>query len=92
MRPTGVNALIVAVRMGATPRSDFGTSRLRSFTTRAALRNKALQLAEAKQHCAPYLAALGLLLNRAPLYAGPETVVHAFPVGQERTVSARKRP
>lgn len=30
---------------------------------------------EAKQHCAPYLAALGLLLNRAPLYAGPETVV-----------------
>ena len=34
-----------------------------------------LQRAEAKQHCAPYLAALGLLLNRAPLYAGPETVV-----------------
>ena len=32
---------------------------------------------EAKQHCAPYLAALGLLLNRAPLYAGPETVVAA---------------
>jgi molecular chaperone DnaK (HSP70) len=30
---------------------------------------------ELKQHCAPYLAALGLLLNRAPLYAGPETVV-----------------
>jgi DNA-K related protein len=30
---------------------------------------------EAKQHCAPYLAALGLLLNRTPLYAGPETVV-----------------
>jgi len=30
---------------------------------------------EAKQHCAPYLAALGQLLNRAPLYAGPETVV-----------------
>jgi hypothetical protein len=29
----------------------------------------------AKQHCAPYLAALGFLLNRAPLYAGPETVV-----------------
>ena len=26
-------------------------------------------------HCAPYLAALGLLLNRTPLYAGPETVV-----------------
>jgi hypothetical protein len=32
---------------------------------------------EAKQHCAPQLAALGLLLNRAPLYAGPETVVAA---------------
>jgi molecular chaperone DnaK (HSP70) len=36
---------------------------------------QALQRVEAKQHCAPYLAALGLLLNRAPLYAGPETVV-----------------
>ena len=36
-----------------------------------------LQRVEAKQHCAPYLAALGLLLNRAPLYAGPETVVVA---------------
>ena len=32
---------------------------------------------EAKQHCAPSLAALGLLLNRTPLYAGPETVVAA---------------
>jgi hypothetical protein len=32
-------------------------------------------LARAKRHCAPYLAALGLLLNRTPLYAGPETVV-----------------
>jgi molecular chaperone DnaK (HSP70) len=32
---------------------------------------------ELKQHCAPYLAALGLLLNRTPLYAGPETVVAA---------------
>ena len=32
-------------------------------------------LAAAKQHCAPYLVALGLLLNRAPLYGGPETVV-----------------
>ena len=38
---------------------------------------QALQRVEAKQHCAPYLAALGLLLNRAPLYAGPETVVVA---------------
>jgi hypothetical protein len=33
------------------------------------------QRVEAKQHCAPYLTALGFLLNRAPLYAGPETVV-----------------
>ena len=32
---------------------------------------------EAKQHCAPHLAALGLLLHRAPLYAGPESVVAA---------------
>ena len=38
---------------------------------------QALRRVEAKQHCAPYLAALGLLLNRAPLYAGPETVVVA---------------
>lgn len=37
--------------------------------------DNALQLSEAKQHCAPYLASLGLLLNRAPLYAGPEAVV-----------------
>jgi molecular chaperone DnaK (HSP70) len=36
-----------------------------------------LQRVEAKQHCAPYLTALGLLLNRTPLYAGPETVVAA---------------
>jgi hypothetical protein len=35
----------------------------------------AVALARAKRHCAPYLAALGLLLNRTPLYAGPETVV-----------------
>jgi molecular chaperone DnaK (HSP70) len=33
------------------------------------------ELATAKQHCSPYLVALGLLLNRAPLYAGPETVL-----------------
>jgi molecular chaperone DnaK (HSP70) len=32
-------------------------------------------LARTGQPCAPYLAALGLLLNRTPLYAGPETVV-----------------
>lgn len=35
----------------------------------------AADLAYEKKHCAPYLAALGLLLNRAPLYAGPEAVV-----------------
>jgi hypothetical protein len=28
-----------------------------------------------KQHAAPYLVALGLLLNRSPLYAGPEFVL-----------------
>jgi len=35
----------------------------------------AVTLAQTKRHCAPYLAALGFLLNRTPLYAGPETVV-----------------
>jgi hypothetical protein len=35
----------------------------------------AVTLAKAKRHCAPYLAALGLLLNRTPFYAGPETIV-----------------
>jgi molecular chaperone DnaK (HSP70) len=39
-------------------------------------------LAAAKQHCASYLVALGLLLNRSPLYAGPETVVAANHVEQ----------
>ncbi len=37
--------------------------------------DRAAALARAGKHCAPYLAALGLLLNRAPLYAGPEDVV-----------------
>ncbi len=32
-------------------------------------------LAEKRQHCAPYLVALGLLLNRTPLYAGIEDVL-----------------
>jgi molecular chaperone DnaK (HSP70) len=32
-------------------------------------------LAAESQHCVPQLAALGLLLNRAPLCAGPETVI-----------------
>ncbi|MBV9877004.1 MAG: Hsp70 family protein [Verrucomicrobia bacterium] len=35
----------------------------------------ARQLAINKQHCAPYLVALGLLLNRALFYAGPDYVV-----------------
>lgn len=35
----------------------------------------AVDLGRRKQHCAPYLTALGLLLNRSPLYAGPEAVV-----------------
>jgi molecular chaperone DnaK (HSP70) len=35
----------------------------------------AVHLMRSKRHCAPYLAALGLLLNRDPLYGGPETVV-----------------
>ncbi|MFO1155080.1 MAG: Hsp70 family protein [Rhodospirillales bacterium] len=35
----------------------------------------AAELAHRGGHAAPYLAALGLLLTRAPLYAGPETVV-----------------
>jgi len=37
--------------------------------------DEAAALARTGQPCAPYLAAAGLLLNRAPLYAGPETVV-----------------
>jgi molecular chaperone DnaK (HSP70) len=35
----------------------------------------AVSLARGRRHCAPYLAALGCLLNRVPLYGGPETVV-----------------
>lgn len=35
----------------------------------------AVELASGKSHCAPYLAALGSLLNRTPFYAGPESVV-----------------
>jgi DNA-K related protein len=42
----------------------------------------ASQLAREKKHCAPYLAALGLILSRAPLYAGPETVVSPDLVGR----------
>ncbi|MBK8174922.1 MAG: Hsp70 family protein [Rhodospirillales bacterium] len=36
-----------------------------------------VRLASAGQHCAPFLAALSQLLNRSPLYAGPEAVVSA---------------
>ena len=35
---------------------------------------RAQDLADKEEHCAPYLVALGLLLNRAPLYAGIEDV------------------
>ena len=35
----------------------------------------ARRLADAGGHCAPFLVALGLLLNRSPLYAGPEAVL-----------------
>jgi molecular chaperone DnaK (HSP70) len=56
---------------------------IQTFTSRA------LELSEAKQHCAPYLNALGLLLNRAPLYAGPETVV--VPEFVARTYAAFQR-
>jgi molecular chaperone DnaK (HSP70) len=40
----------------------------------------ARELAVKKLHSMPYLAALGLLLNRSPLYAGPEFVVPAVHV------------
>jgi hypothetical protein len=33
-----------------------------------------VELASEKNHCAPYLAALGFLLTRTPFYAGPETI------------------
>ena len=35
----------------------------------------ASNLAGENKYCAPYLGALGHILSRAPLYAGPETVV-----------------
>src|SRR5207249_3425681 len=40
----------------------------------------ARQHAMNNQHCAPYLSALGLLLNRSPFYAGPEFVMPAVHV------------
>ena len=36
---------------------------------------QALQCINMNQHCEPYFAALGLLLNRTPFHAGPESVV-----------------
>jgi hypothetical protein len=32
-------------------------------------------LASQRKHCAPYITALGLVLNRTPLYTGPESVL-----------------
>ena len=37
-----------------------------------------LELIEQNKHYTPYLTSLGLLLNRTPLYAGPETVVSPY--------------
>jgi uncharacterized protein DUF3731 len=36
---------------------------------------QALQRIKVKQHCAPFLSALGVLLNRTPFHAGPESVI-----------------
>jgi len=41
------------------------------------LTETAAHLVDGNKHCAPHLSALGLLLNRTPLYAGPEYVVSA---------------
>ncbi len=49
----------------------------------------AAELARAGKHAAPYLAALGMLLNRAPLYAGPEDVVPPELVEQAYDAFAR---
>jgi molecular chaperone DnaK (HSP70) len=55
-----------------------------SLTTKTKLLDPFLQtareLALKKQHSAPHLVALGLLLNRSPLYAGPAFVVPAIHV------------
>jgi molecular chaperone DnaK (HSP70) len=57
-----------------------------SPTTKVELLDHFLQaaheLAEEKQYCAPYLVALGLLLNRTPLYAGPENTIPPVHVEQ----------
>jgi hypothetical protein len=47
------------------------------------------ELASQKKHCAPYLAALGLLLNRTPFYAGAESI--APPALVERAYEAFRR-
>ena len=56
---------------GALERLDVGVKSelAASFTVTAA------ELARGRQYCAPWLVALGLLLNRAPLYAGPAAVL-----------------
>ena len=46
----------------------------------------AVDLASQRKHCAPYLTALGLLLNRTPFYSGPESV--APPVLVEQVYEA----
>ena len=55
------------------------TELVESFITRT------LACVEAKQHCAAYLAALGLLLNRCPAYVGPEAVVSSDLVARAYT-------
>ena len=45
----------------------------------------ACRLAEKKQHCAPYLVSLGLVLNRSPLYAETEDVLPPEAVEQAFT-------
>jgi molecular chaperone DnaK (HSP70) len=47
---------------------------------------RARELAATKQYCAPYLVALGLLLNRTPFYAGADFIVSSVHV--ERAVEA----
>jgi molecular chaperone DnaK (HSP70) len=46
-----------------------------SADAKAELIERFVEAAAGKGHVAPYLAALGLLLNRTPFYAGPESVV-----------------
>ena len=48
-----------------------------------------VELASQQKHCAPYLAALGLLLNRTPFYAGPESITP--PALVERAYEAFRR-